>query len=199
MPLLKAINFETRDWIEPRALAEPELQAARRDLTRLERHYRTAARDWLSGRIVVLLSHYFTPDMSEALAVKAIGDWLNVLGGFSAPTIEEACQRYLRSEPRKRPTPGAVYELAELCAEPEWTMLQRLRRLAKCAVKRQSEESWTPPPVRTKAMIAWEAACVAASRDASEVGKNRLERLLSMRRAIEAGAPFVEPSDEVVA
>ena len=38
----------------------------------------------------------------------AIDDWVKQLAGFSADQIELACIKYLRDQPRRRPTPGDV-------------------------------------------------------------------------------------------
>ena len=43
----------------------------------------------------------------------AIGkDWADVLEGLPQEALEAACRKYLRNEPRRKPTPGAIYELA---------------------------------------------------------------------------------------
>lgn len=35
-------------------------------------------------------------------------DWVEALRGYPETHIEHACQRYLRTEPTKRPTPAAI-------------------------------------------------------------------------------------------
>lgn len=199
-PLLNRTNLETGEFQLPNAISTSDLETARRELMRLERGYRTAPRDWIAGRVATLLLHYWTDDNPRAVVEKLAADWVEVLAGFSEATLARAAQRYLTSEPRKRPTPGAVRELAVMLAEPEWHLIERLRRLTRCPIARTPADADPPPrPVRTAAMMAWENACMRAARDATEAGRQRLERLLSMRTAIEAGAEFVEISDEVAA
>lgn len=42
--------------------------------------------------------------MTEA----ALGDWIGQLHGHSRPVIAEACEKYLKENPRRRPTPGDI-------------------------------------------------------------------------------------------
>jgi len=46
--------------------------------------------------------------MDEALA----RDWCDILEGIPQDALSKACTAYLRSEPRRKPTPGAIYALA---------------------------------------------------------------------------------------
>ena len=68
---------------------------------------------WISGRIETLLAHYFQPDNPSELLEAAIDDWIDMLLPFSQQAIQAACADYLRTEPRRRPTPGAIKERAE--------------------------------------------------------------------------------------
>lgn len=45
-------------------------------------------------------------------------DWVEVLGGMPQAAIHQACVQYLRNEPRRRPTPGAILELARIAVPP---------------------------------------------------------------------------------
>lgn len=45
-------------------------------------------------------------------------DWVEVLGGMPQAAVQQACVQYLRNEPRRRPTPGAILELARLAMPP---------------------------------------------------------------------------------
>ena len=38
-------------------------------------------------------------------------DWADVLEGLPQNYIDRACIRYLREEPKRKPTPGAIYRL----------------------------------------------------------------------------------------
>jgi hypothetical protein len=46
--------------------------------------------------------------LTEAIA----RDWADILEGLPQDAISKACTSYLRSEPRRKPTPGAIYALA---------------------------------------------------------------------------------------
>jgi hypothetical protein len=64
------------------------------------------------GRIATLLSHYWREDDPSELN-EAIGrDWADILEGMPQDAIAKACMAYLRSEPRRKPSPGAIYALA---------------------------------------------------------------------------------------
>ena len=64
------------------------------------------------GRIVTLLSHYYRPDDDADLMRAMAADWYAVLKGFPTYAINGACVDYLTDEPRRKPSPGAIVELA---------------------------------------------------------------------------------------
>jgi len=68
-------------------------------------------REWLMGRIVTLLSHYYRPDDDPDILRAQAADWYVVLKGFPVYAINGACVDYLSSEPRRKPAPGAIVEL----------------------------------------------------------------------------------------
>lgn len=68
---------------------------------------------WIAGRVETLLSHYFQPDNPAEVMEAAVDDWVSALARFSRADIEAACSRYLRQEPRRRPTPGSVAAMVE--------------------------------------------------------------------------------------
>lgn len=39
-------------------------------------------------------------------------DWADILEGLPQDAISRACMAYLRNEPRRKPSPGAIYALA---------------------------------------------------------------------------------------
>lgn len=41
-------------------------------------------------------------------------DWVEVLAGMPQPAVQQACIQYLRNEPRRKPTPGAILEMARI-------------------------------------------------------------------------------------
>lgn len=62
---------------------------------------------------MVLLSHYFQPDNPVEVQQAALKDWVAALAPFPQATIERACERYLRNQPRRRPTPGDIRAICE--------------------------------------------------------------------------------------
>lgn len=73
---------------------------------------RTEHRTWIKGRAATLLSHYWREDDDPALLAAIGKDWADVLEGIPQEFIQKACVQYQRDEPRRKPTPGAVYEIA---------------------------------------------------------------------------------------
>jgi len=71
-----------------------------------------AHREWIGGRVITLLSHYYRPDDPDELTAATGADWVAVLGGLSQQFIAKACVTYLRDNPTRKPTPGAIYDLA---------------------------------------------------------------------------------------
>jgi hypothetical protein len=50
------------------------------------------------------------------LTTAIASDWVEVLAGMPQRSIQTACLQYLRDEPRRKPTPGAVLALARNAA-----------------------------------------------------------------------------------
>lgn len=73
---------------------------------------RVEHRTWIGGRIITLLSHYWRDDDPVELTGALGKDWADVLEGLPKDAIQSAAVKYLRENPRKRPTPGAIYEMA---------------------------------------------------------------------------------------
>lgn len=83
------------------------------------REARAEHRTWIGGRALTLLNHYWRED-DPAEMTGAIGaDWADVLEGLPQDAIQKACIKYQRDEPRRKPTPGAIYQIArELMPRP---------------------------------------------------------------------------------
>lgn len=64
--------------------------------------------EWIAGRVMTLLSHYFQPDNPAEVQEAAIDDWIDALAPFSQISIDLACKKYIRDQPRRRPTPGDI-------------------------------------------------------------------------------------------
>ena len=45
-------------------------------------------------------------------------DWVEILAGMPQQALQQACVQYLRDEPRRRPTPGAILALARVAMPP---------------------------------------------------------------------------------
>ena len=73
---------------------------------------RQLRREWIAGRILTLLSHYWREDDPSAMDEAIARDWADILEGMPQDAIAKACRRYLTDEPRRKPTPGAIYALA---------------------------------------------------------------------------------------
>jgi len=73
---------------------------------------REAHREWIAGAIATLLAFYWRDDDPKHLIGAMARDWVKILEGLPQDAIERARLRYLRDEPRRRPTPGAIYAMA---------------------------------------------------------------------------------------
>lgn len=69
-------------------------------------------REWILGRIATLLCHYWREDDPSELNEAIARDWADILEGLTQDAISKACTTYLRNEPRRKPTPGAIYAMA---------------------------------------------------------------------------------------
>jgi len=87
-------------------------QNAEWTLSSQEREERIEHREWIGGRVVTLLSHYWRDDDDDSLTGAIAADWADVLEGIPRDAIQKACLKYQRTEPRRKPTPGAIYALA---------------------------------------------------------------------------------------
>lgn len=73
---------------------------------------RAEHREWIGGRALTLLSHYWRDDDPVELTAAIGADWADVLEGIPQEYIQRACIQYQRDEPRRKPTPGAIYDIA---------------------------------------------------------------------------------------
>lgn len=74
----------------------------------------------------------------------AIGrDWATVLEGMPQEVIELACVAYMREEPRRKPTPGAIYQRCRLLmprpevvqVKPDAEKLRRMQDRSLCPTR----------------------------------------------------------------
>ena len=73
---------------------------------------RVAHREWIGGRCVTLLSHYWRDDDPVELTAAIGADWAEVLEGLPQNAIHRACIAWLRDSPDRKPKPGNIYALA---------------------------------------------------------------------------------------
>ena len=77
-----------------------------------EQEARLDHREWIGGRAITLLNHYWRDDDPAEMDAAIGSDWADVLEGIPRGAIQKACIQYQRDEPRRKPTPGAIYALA---------------------------------------------------------------------------------------
>lgn len=69
---------------------------------------------------MTLLGHYWRDDDPVELTAAIGRDWADVLEGIPQEYVQRACIQYQREEPRRKPTPGAIYErAAKMMPKPE--------------------------------------------------------------------------------
>jgi hypothetical protein len=78
-------------------------------------------------------------------------DWCDILEGMPQDAISKACMAYLRQEPRRKPTPGAIYALAReympkpvIVAKPQQAEPERERMTAERAAEIMAEVGFRP-------------------------------------------------------
>lgn len=83
-----------------------------------------ASDEWVRGRIVTLLSHYYISDKPEPLDRALADDWIEAIasspnGALPEWALQRACVRWLSGpNARKRPLPGDI--LALVAEEMAW-------------------------------------------------------------------------------
>lgn len=72
---------------------------------------REAHREWIAGRALTLLSHYWRDDDPVELTAAIGRDWADVLEGLPQEFIQRAAIKFQQKFPSKKPTPAAIYAL----------------------------------------------------------------------------------------
>lgn len=106
---------------------------------------RTEHRGWIKGRALTLLSHYWREDDDPALMAAIGKDWADVLEGIPQEYIQKACIQYQRDEPRRKPTPGAVYEIARALMPKPRILPEPIQRMS-----REDEEAYRASVARDR-------------------------------------------------
>lgn len=116
-------------WSPPAVISDDDRAQARQALAPYDAALAPAPVDWISGRAATLLSHYFVASQPQALGAAAFGDWIDILGDLPAAAVQQACLKWLRTEPRRRPGPGDIRELALREVGDALKTQKRLRKL----------------------------------------------------------------------
>jgi len=122
---------------------EEEIEAVYELVDYLEK---PAPRQWIAGRALTLLSQYFAPNMDEAVSKAIADDWCEMLSGYPAWAIANACRWWMgRENPHKarRPLAGDIQEAA-------WREMERVR-VARMTIARgvdRGRPDPTPEPPR---------------------------------------------------
>jgi hypothetical protein len=124
-------GWEPRElpWSPPAKVDPNDAGLARSMIPAYEAYLEPAGVQWISGRIATVLGHYFVGNTSQPLGAAVFRDWIDILGDLPAHAIQEACLKWLRTEPRRRPGPGDIRELALRLVDEEAKTLKRLRAL----------------------------------------------------------------------
>lgn len=75
-------------------------------------------RRWLAIRVMILLDHYYRPELSEEAETMMIADWIDALEEFPQEAVERAIRERIRSPERARPLPGEIRARARAFLEP---------------------------------------------------------------------------------
>lgn len=127
-----------------------EIQKASADFN-LGLQDRQSRREWIAGRILTLLSHYWREDDPAEMDAALARDWCDILEGLPQDAIGKACMAFLRQEPRRKPTPGAIYAMAReyvpkpvIVAKPDKPEPERQRMSAARAAEIMAEVGFRP-------------------------------------------------------
>lgn len=105
-----------------------------------EQEARTDHRTWIGGRAITLLNHYWREDDPADLSGALGKDWADVLEGLPQDAIQKACIKYQRDEPRRKPTPGAIYQIArEMMPRPAVVPQPEPAQVERCSKEEASE------------------------------------------------------------
>lgn len=72
---------------------------------------RESHREWIVGRVLTLLNHYWREDDPVEMSAAIARDWADVLEGLPQEYIQRAVIRFQQTSGNRKPTPGAIYAL----------------------------------------------------------------------------------------
>jgi len=80
---------------------------------------RKSHREWIAGRVLTLLNHYWREDDPVEMSAAIARDWADVLEGLPQEYIQRAAIKFQQTSGNRKPTPAAIYALArELMPAP---------------------------------------------------------------------------------
>lgn len=85
-------------------------------------------KDYLTGRVTVMLGQYFVPDMPFELQALLLADWVDSLNEFPSWAVKAACDRWRDTE-RRKPTPADIRAICVDLVKPHRNTLERLGAL----------------------------------------------------------------------
>jgi len=150
MPLVATdytLDGAEKPWSPPRAVTAEQHRAAWNALSELERQIQPAPRDWLSGRILALLGHYYVADADPAFSRAIARDWIMAVEDLPQAAVAKACDAWIRTEARK-PKPADIRRRAIEAVGKPWLWRERLRRLVEVPTgpeARRRDEDRAPP------------------------------------------------------
>ena len=86
--------------------------AAQESLERMEKYLTPAPRDWLSGALYTLLSHFYREDLPQSHVEAIARDWIAVLEDYPQWAIENARIEWLKTSDKK-PKPSNIRQLCD--------------------------------------------------------------------------------------
>lgn len=86
-------------------------------------------KDYLTGRVTVMLAQYFVPDMPFELQALLLADWVDCLNEFPSWAVKAACDRWRDTE-RRKPTPADIRAICLDLVKAHRTTLERLQILS---------------------------------------------------------------------
>ncbi|MBN8901004.1 MAG: hypothetical protein BGO51_06545 [Rhodospirillales bacterium 69-11] len=128
------MDIETGLWrITDMPPITPELQqAARISMERLHAVLVPATREWSTGAIAALLTHFYTVQLPAAVYTAIKNDWIACLSGFPQWAIEEARIEWLKNGKRK-PVPADIVGLCRKAVSKERAALFLCQRIIAAA------------------------------------------------------------------
>lgn len=86
---------------------------------------RKSHREWIAGRVLTLLNHYWREDDPVEMSAAIARDWADVLEGLPQEYIQKAAIRFQQQSGNRKPTPAAIYAMARDLMPPPTVVASR--------------------------------------------------------------------------